>query len=104
MKSIYPQNKVRYIFNLVIAIGVALWHAIVDIAWGISVFFLLGILITYYSQDASIVSSLLIVILWLETYWQWFFAIIFIYYVLVYFKELKPNEKVIIHSTREIKK
>jgi len=84
---------INKIGNLLLAGAKSFWGATVNTAWGIATFFLLGALVGYYEADTSLITGLFRIIYALMSNWQLVWCVLFIFELLVNYKELTKARK-----------
>ena len=74
--------------NLLLTFAKSFWSATVQTAWGITTFFLLAAITTYYNSDTTMITGLFQIIYSLMSHWQLVWGVIFLYYLIVGYAEL----------------
>lgn len=84
-------NLGHKLLGVVLSAVKAFFSGIVQIAWGIATFFILGALLTYYKVDTSAITTLLKLTVFIQQNWLYFFWVIAIWEFIVNLKDfLRP--------------
>ena len=76
------------LLNILLSCCKALWTSAVSVIWGITGAFLLTGLVVYFKQDPAMIAGIFKIIGLMVEYWVYILVVLFLYELLVSYKEI----------------